>query len=270
MSPINITKSTLQCLFITLLALGCVGCFSKGDNPADPYESYNRKMYSFNVSMDDAFLKPISKGYRKVVPKLARHGVSNFFLNLNEVPTAANDVFQLKPLAAISAAWRFAINSTVGILGIFDVASWIGMQRHHNDLGITFAKLGDRNSAYFVVPFYGPSTVRDAFGATFDFTYFSAYPVFRAPLISYGVFLFGKLNSRANLIDTEEIIEDLIIDPYIFQRDAFMQNRKYMIALLDNKEPTINVNVKPADPFVEDPDDPFVADDEEDATAPAS
>ena len=130
-------------------------------NPADPYEPFNRVMYNFNDFIDRALLKPAAKLYNKIMPIPLRKGISNIFSNLDNIPTVANDVLQTNFYQAASDSWRFAINSTVGIAGFFDVAEDLGLERNFEDLGLTFAQWGWKTSNYLVLPFIGPSTVRD-------------------------------------------------------------------------------------------------------------
>lgn len=134
----------------------------------DPWSGFNRHMYHFNAWLDDVLLLPIVHGYRIVTPKPVRTGVSNFFSNLGEINNFANSVLQLKPRSALTSFWRFAINTTVGLGGLFDPAGALGLQQIHEDFGQTLAVYGVDTGPYLVLPFFGPSTLRDSFGMAAD------------------------------------------------------------------------------------------------------
>jgi len=134
----------------------------------DPWSGFNRHMYRFNAWFDDTLLLPVVHGYRAVTPRPVRHSVGNFFGNLGEINTFANAVLQLKPRSALTSFWRFAINTTVGIGGLFDPASAIGLLPVHEDFGQTLATYGVATGPYLVLPFLGPSTLRDSFGLASD------------------------------------------------------------------------------------------------------
>jgi phospholipid-binding lipoprotein MlaA len=160
-----------------LLAGLAMGSFSfAADNPADPYEKFNRVMYNFNQGFDILVLKPLSTLYVKIVPKPLAKGFGNFFNNIDNVPTVINDVLQGNIYQATSDSWRLVINTSVGVLGFFDVASTIGLEPNSQDLGLTLARWGYKNSNYLVIPFLGPSTVRDAFAWPVNYEFFTIYP----------------------------------------------------------------------------------------------
>lgn len=134
----------------------------------DPWTGFNRHMYRFNAWLDDALLLPVVHGYRAVTPEPVRDSVGNFFSNIGEINTFANAVLQLKPRSALTSFWRFAINSTIGIGGLFDPSSAIGLLPVHEDFGQTLAVYGVDTGPYLVLPFFGPSTLRDSFGLAAD------------------------------------------------------------------------------------------------------
>ena len=149
---------------VLLGALGALGgCATTGGNPDDPLEGYNRAMFSFNDSVDKAVIKPVATGYKKVMPEVARTGVTNFFSNLGDVWIGVNNVLQGKVGPGVSDFGRFAINTTVGIFGLFDVASDAGLEKHNEDFGQTLGRWGVGTGAYVVLPILGPSDVRDGF-----------------------------------------------------------------------------------------------------------
>lgn len=210
-------------------SLVLAGCASKGTNPADPYESFNRKVYKFNTVLDKAILKPSATVYRAVLPAFVRKGVNNFYNNLDLVPTVGNDLLQAEGKWAIRDTWRFLINSTLGIGGVLDVAQKFGLQPHSNDLGLTLAKWGDKNSPYLVLPFLGPSTIRDGAGWLFQFALYSPYVYIREDAVVYSLLALRYVDLRAQLLNTDRIMDEAL-DKYAFMRDAYLQHRNYLIS----------------------------------------
>src|SRR5580704_2209821 len=162
-------------------------CAHKGANPIDPYEPFNRKVHRFNMAFDAVLLKPIAKSYYHVVPGLVRKGIDNAFNNLDMLPSIANDLLQAEGKWAIKDTWRFIINSSLGVAGFFDVANQFSLPPHYNDLGLTFAKWGDKNSPYIVIPLLGPSTIRDGSGWLFQFVLWSPYVYLRNDALAYSL-----------------------------------------------------------------------------------
>ena len=144
------------------------------------------------------------------------------------LPTLANDILQAEFQQAILDFWRFVINSSMGLGGIFDVASQCSLPLHENDLGITFAKWGDKHSPYIVIPFLGPSTIRDGMGLIFDYTLFTPYPYIRNDVIIEGLLLLRYIDLRSRMFDTDRLMQEAP-DPYTFMRDAYLQHRNYLI-----------------------------------------
>lgn len=209
-------------------SLVLTGCVHKGTNPVDPYESFNRKVHNFNMAIDATMLKPPARLYVAVVPAVVRKGVNNAFNNLDMLPTIANDILQAKGKWAIRDTWRFTINSTIGVAGIFDVANKFGLRPHYNDLGITFAKWGDKNSPYLVIPFVGPSTIRDGSGWLFQFALWSPYVYMNNDALAVGLIGLRYIDLRSQLFETERLLNEAL-DKYSFIRDAYLQNRTYLI-----------------------------------------
>lgn len=203
-------------------------CIKRGSNPADPYESFNRKIYKFNVAVDATLLKPPARLYKAVIPGPVKKGVDNFYTNIHMLPAVANDLLQTEWKHSIRDSWRFAINSTLGIGGIFDVATGMGLPEHYNDLGLTFARWGDKQSPYLMVPLLGPSTIRDAMGSTFDYSIFMPYPYLNDYALMYSLLGVRYVDLRAQLLDTEKLMAEAL-DPYAFMRDAYLQSRNFQI-----------------------------------------
>lgn len=219
-------RFTLISTIVTSLLLSA--CTAKGTNPADPYEAFNRKTHAFNGHVDDFILKPTAKAYKAVVPSPLRAGINNVYNNVNMLPSIANDLLQGDLNYALKDTWRFIINSSMGIGGIFDAASTCGLPPHSNDLGLTFAKWGDKQSPYLVMPLLGPTTIRDGMGMLFDFTYFTPYPYIPSDAIIYGLLTLRYVDLRSRMLETDRFIEEAI-DQYAFVRDAYLQHRNYLI-----------------------------------------
>ena len=215
----------LLCLALSVLLLA--GC-ATGKNPVDPFEGFNRGVYQFNETVDKAILKPVAEGYRFVVPQFIRSSVSNFFSNLNDVLVAVNNVLQGKFKAAYSDFGRVAINSTIGILGLFDVASEAGIEKHDEDFGQTLGWWGIGDGPFIMLPFFGPSTARDTVGRVGD--YFTDIVTYVDPTRSRNI-LWGTriVNRRSELLDASKVLETAALDPYEFVRDAYLQRRRNLI-----------------------------------------
>jgi phospholipid-binding lipoprotein MlaA len=192
----------------------------------DPWEGYNRAMYSFNRTVDRYTLRPLAKGYVYVTPKFVRKGVTNVFNNVGEVPNILNGVLQGRPGQATKDTGRLLVNSTIGLAGLFDVAKHMGMKPGDGeDFGQTLAVWGVAQGPYIVLPFLGPSTVRDTVALPADWysdprTYIDHIPTKNT---SRAV---GLLDIRANLLDLERHITG---DEYTFVRDAFLQHRTFLV-----------------------------------------
>ena len=224
-------KSTLKSkLFSATLissAFLLTGCASNGD-PRDPLEPLNRGIYHFNDTVDKAVMKPVAQGYRAVLPKPVRTGVSNFFSNIDDLFVTANNLLQFKFHTAASDFARLLANSTLGIGGIFDVASSFGLEKHDEDLGQTLGYWGIGNGPFLMVPLTGPSTVRDAVGSAVQFYY---DPIWNIDNVATRNSLAGLrvVSNRANLLDAEKVLDEAALDPYTFLRDAYLQQRRSLI-----------------------------------------
>jgi phospholipid-binding lipoprotein MlaA len=198
-----------------------------GQTAGDPFERFNRHVFAFNDGLDRAVLKPTAQAYRKL-PEGVRDCVGNVFANLAEVPNAINDLLQGKPANAVSDVCRFVINSTVGLAGCFDVATKIGLARNQEDFGQTLGRWGAGPGAYLVLPLFGPSDVRDAFGKLADI--FTDPLDYLTPLshryVGSGVRI---VDLRASVLDAEKIVEGAALDRYSFLRDAYLQRRRNLV-----------------------------------------
>lgn len=202
------------------------------DQPAlqqDPYESFNRAMFSFNDFLDKYLLKPIGQLYNAIVPHPLAKGFTNVFNNIDTIPTVINDVLQGNFYQATSDVWRLGVNTTVGIGGLFDVAQRMGLEPNSEDFGLTLARWGYTDSNYLVLPFLGPGTIRDAIGFPINYYGMTIYPYISSTSIQYGLYGFGIIVRRADLLSYEGVLNQLSFDKYVFTRDAYLQHRNYMI-----------------------------------------
>ena len=200
-----------------------------GDNNRDPLEDFNRVMYTFNDKLDVYLLKPVAKGYRAVVPTPVSKSISNFFSNLHDPMVMLNNFLQGKPGQAASDLGRFLTNSTVGIFGLFDVATKIGLPKHSEDFGQTMAVWGVGDGPYLVLPFFGSSNLRDGPSLIVDW---ETYPPnhMEEHSTSDKLFLVEVVDRRAQLLDASDILEQAAgQDPYVFVREAYRQRRRSQV-----------------------------------------
>ncbi len=210
---------------ILLSAFAVTGCSSThANNPADPLEPLNRGIYRFNDTVDKAIVKPVAQGYKVVVPTFGRTMVSNFFSNLDDVVVTANDLLQLKLVQGFSDGMRFFVNSTIGFFGLIDVATVGGLKKHDEDFGQTLGKWGVGNGPYLVLPILGPSTLRDSVGLYAD-GYFSPIYQLHNMQTRNQAYIARGVNRRTELLDQEKVLNEAMIDPYEFLRDAYLLHR---------------------------------------------
>ncbi|HEX4857396.1 MAG TPA: VacJ family lipoprotein, partial [Usitatibacteraceae bacterium] len=191
-------------------------------------EGLNRTTDAFNDAVDRAVLKPVAQGYVAVTPGFLRAGVSNASSNLGDVAVGLNNLLQGKPGAALSDAGRFLVNSTLGILGLFDVATPMGLEKHEEDFGQTLGTWGIGPGPYLVVPFMGPSTLRDSFGRGVDSQAGWAKQVDHEPT-RYSAFALELINLRAGLLGAGKTLDEAALDRYQFLRDAYLQRRLRLV-----------------------------------------
>jgi phospholipid-binding lipoprotein MlaA len=210
---------------LILIALALTGCAStRTPNPADPLESFNRGIYKFNDTVDKAVIKPVARGYKAAIPAVGRLMISNFFSNLDDVVVTTNDLLQFKLVQGFSDGMRFFVNSTLGVFGLIDVATPGGLKKHNEDFGQTLGKWGIGEGPYLVLPFLGPSTVRDSVGIYVDTLPDPTYHISNIPTRNE-LYVTKKINRRAELLDQENVLDGAMIDPYEFIRDAYLQHR---------------------------------------------
>jgi len=214
------------------LAAALSGCVTLPANhsppPQDPWESWNRGVYRVNDKVDRAVVKPIARTYVRAVPAPARTGVSNFFANLRTTTVMVNDALQGKFGAAANDLARFVVNTTVGVGGLLDPASQMGLDKNDEDFGQTLGRWGVPPGPFVEIPLLGPSDARDGSGRVVD--------IFTGPThyidnnwVSYGLYGVSALDARASLLSLDETLQK-VFDPYAFVRDAYLQRRAYLVS----------------------------------------
>jgi len=219
-------RALLSCLVVTAFS-GCVTLPPNAPrSPQDPYESWNRGVYKFNTTVDNAVTKPIAKGYVRVVPQPIRTGVSNFFGNLHMTTVLINDTLQGKPLAAATDLGRLLLNTTVGVGGLLDPATAAGLAHNEADFGLTLARWGVHAGPFIELPVLGPSDLRDAPSKVVD-AYTSPIEYVHNDWIKYPLVAVDLLDTRAGLLSLEPTLATAY-DPYQFVRDAFLTRRAFL------------------------------------------
>ena len=214
-----------------------------GEEINDPFEDLNRDIFVFNEKLDEKILKPTALVYRKVTPQFARTGVTNFFNNLEEIDTTINQVLQGEIKYAFNDAGRFVINTTIGLFGLIDVASKMGLERHEEDFGQTLGVWGISSGPYIMLPFLGPSNPRDLMSRPIS-SFLSGTFAMEDNDVKFTLVGIDALETRERLLDAETLI---IGDKYMFVKDAYVQSREY----------EINNGSTEDDVFLDDMDDIF-------------
>lgn len=225
-------NSPLPITLLTVAALlgGCATAPNKGD----PFESVNRRIYQFNEGFDKAVLAPTARAYRAVLPQFVRGSVSNFFSNLRDVRAVVNNTLQGKFTDAYTDFGRVAINSTLGIVGLFDIASEAGIEKHDEDFGQTLGRWGVAPGPFLMLPILGPSTLRDTAGLFVDY---KTDPIGEVdPSRARNQIAGARLvERRAELLDASKVLHQAALDEYEFVRDAYLQRRRNLV--YDGKPP---------------------------------
>lgn len=204
------------------------GCASTPPNPNDPLEGYNRAMFAFNEGLDKAVVKPVAQAYDYVTPKPVQTGVGNFFSNLADPWIGLNNMLQGKPAEAFSDWMRFMVNSVFGIFGLLDIASEARLPKHDEDFGQTLAVWGVGEGPYFVVPFFGPRTVRDAAVLPVDLAGDKVWRASHVPTRN-AIRVLDVTHGRATLLGADRTLEESTFDKYAYLRDFYLQQRRYKV-----------------------------------------
>lgn len=229
-------------LTITLLLAVLPACSTLSQNDDlsaqqmnDPLHGFNSAMYKFNETADKYVARPVAKGYNKVVPKPVKSGVDNFLSNLGEPLNIANNLLQGKFDNTLKSTYRFVVNSTLGVLGLFDVASKLEVEEQPEDLGQTLAAWGMKPGPYLVLPFFGPSNFRDGFGLIGQSVAYRPYSeITGSNSTELGLIALNAINTRVKLLGLDDVL-DKQLNPYSFMKTAYQEQR--INAIYDNNPP---------------------------------
>lgn len=215
-------------LLLYLILLSACASVPGGPTEGDPFESYNRAMFSFNEGLDDYILRPVAEGYDKVMPDPVKTGVSNFFSNLGDIFVVLNDLLQFKFIQAFQDTGRLLVNSTIGLYGLIDVATPMGMPKHNEDFGQTLGVWGIGNGPYVILPFFGSRTMRGTAGFIIESDLDPVYKLKQEDSL-YGTVILRAVDDRYHLLKAGRIAEQAALDKYSFIRDAYLQHRKNLL-----------------------------------------
>jgi phospholipid-binding lipoprotein MlaA len=215
-------------ILVILLGAGCASAPQDERDPRDPFEGLNRGVYKFNDTFDEYLARPVARTYVKVLHQEIRTRIGNFFANLADPLIGVNNFLQGKFEDGVNDWARFAFNSTFGLLGMHDVASEWGYEKHNEDFGQTFGRWGAGPGPYLVLPIFGSSTVRDGLGLGVDM-YADPMGEIRPINLRNSLIVVRAVNVRADLLEASRILEEAALDRYVFQRDAYLQRRRSLI-----------------------------------------
>ena len=228
MSSASYKRWVAYAALIALSALSAGCATGSNANPKDPLEPMNRSISKFNDALDDNILKPVATGYRDYTPQPVQTGVGNFFRNLSDVFSTVNNGLQLKGRETAESLMRVVVNTTLGIYGIFDVATEIGLERHPEDFGQTLGYWGVPDGPYLVLPVFGPSTVRDSSVLPLEFS--TDYVTKHDNVAERNVAVAARIvDRRASLLQTTGLLSGAAIDKYSFTRDGYLQFRRNQV-----------------------------------------
>lgn len=209
-----------------LLGVLVLCCASGPVMAEDPWQKTNRRLFRFNDFFDTILVRPVAVIYSNGIPRPIRQGIGNFFSNIDDINVFVNDLLQLKLNDAITDSGRFLINTTVGLVGVMDVASSFGLNKNEEDFGQTLGFWHVPAGPYVVLPGIGPSSVRDSFGLVLD-TLFNPVQYQEYYTVRTGFFVLQEIDSRASVLALDELISG---DKYLFMRDAYLQRREFLVA----------------------------------------
>ena len=232
-------------LLAGLLALALLQGCAIGPNPRDPFEPFNRSVTRFNDGLDEAIVKPVAQAYQNTIPSPVRTGVNNFFGNLSDVWSFVNNVLQAKPQAAVDSFMRVSVNTLIGLGGVLDWATPMGIERHSEDFGKTLGRWGMATGPYLVLPVLGPSTVRDAAARVVDA---KGDLVLQVDNVSArnSLYVLRAVDLRANLLRAGEVLDQAALDKYSFTRDAYLQRRGVVLETNGDAEERYDLPEAPA------------------------
>ena len=249
LSVVKFISRARQCVLLCIASV-LVGCASipagVERSPQDPWEPFNRSVFEFNEGLDAYLLKPVVAGYRFVLPEFVREGIYNFFSNYNDIYTALFNLLQAKPGYAFNDFMRVVVNTTMGLGGFLDLATPGGLEKHKEDWGQTLGVWGVPAGPYVVLPFFGPSNVRDTFGTVADLESDYLFRLLPDVALRNSITGLRVVNARNTYYEAGDLLDGAAIDKYSFMRDAYIQRRQYQINEgRDDEEPTMPVYQNP-------------------------
>ena len=218
----------LRAIFGTVSLALAAGCATPHVDPRDPFEGLNRGVYRFNEGLDELIVKPAAIAYRDFVHAEIRDRVRNFFSNLADPLIGVNNMLQGKLEDGVLDWARFGFNTSIGLFGIHDVATDMGLEKHNEDFGQTFGRWGVAPGAYLVLPFLGSSSVRDGVGTALDL-YTDPMGEVSPNRARNSLIALRVTSLRADLLEASRILEEAALDKYVFQRDAYLQRRRSLV-----------------------------------------
>ena len=233
-NPAPYISKTLGILLISGILVGCSTIPATQADRQDPWQGWNRDMHGFNKDFDDTILKPLAKGYQEITPNPVDQGITNIFSNINDIGVTINDFLQFKFIQGGMDASRFLINTTAGLVGVFDVAKEIDLPKHNEDFGQTLGYWGVPSGNYLVLPFLGASTPRDTVGLIGDalfnpLTYVSLFGGVAANVATSSATVVDVTDIRSDLMSSEKLVDEASVDRYDFVKNAYMQHREYLV-----------------------------------------
>jgi len=249
LSVVKFISKLRQCILLCMAA-ALVGCASipagVEPSPHDPWEPFNRSVFEFNEGLDAYLLKPVVAGYRFVLPEFVRDGIYNFFSNYGDIYNIFYNLLQGKPGYAFNDFMRVAVNTTMGLGGFIDLATPGGLEKHKEDWGQTFGVWGVPAGPYVVLPFFGPSNVRDTFGTVADLESDYLFKYVKDVGLRNSITGLRVINARNTYYEAGDLLDGAAIDKYSFMRDAYIQRRQYQINEgRDDEEPQMPVYENP-------------------------
>ena len=241
----KIKQYALLCM--TAILVGCASIPAGVEpSPHDPWESFNRSVFEFNEGLDAYLLKPVVAGYRFVLPEFVREGIYNFFSNYGDIYNVAYNLLQGKPGYAFNDLMRVVVNTTMGLGGFIDLATPGGLEKHKEDWGQTLGVWGVPAGPYVVLPFFGPSNVRDTFGTVADLESDYLFRLLPDVALRNSITGLRVVNARNTYYEAGDLLDGAAIDKYSFMRDAYIQRREYQINEgRDDEEPQMPVYENP-------------------------
>jgi phospholipid-binding lipoprotein MlaA len=215
---------------MTCLFVGCASIPAGVEpSPRDPWEPFNRSVFEFNEGLDKYLLKPVVAAYRFILPEIVRDGIYNFFSNYSDIYTALQNLLQGKPDLAFNDLMRVAVNTIFGLGGLMDVATPGGLPKHKEDWGQTFGVWGLPSGPYVVLPFFGPSTIRDTFGTAADLETDYLFKYIPDVGLRNSITGLRVIDARNTFYEAGDLLDGAALDKYSFIRDAYLQRREYQI-----------------------------------------